>query len=131
MDKIMNNNNGYLGDLIETAIDVIQYQVELRTDGNIARDDIDGLLDEYADQITGNDNGATPNRIYTGDAKEFYDANADTEELLEWLKDVDSVGLMAKYYAEDNYNALDVLEAIRVYEANREAIVDAVYNYYK
>lgn len=129
----MNNQNGYLGDLIDTAIDVIQYDVDRwRNDGeDITRDDIDNVLDQYADQITGNDNGATPDRIYTGDAKEFYDANADTEELLEWLKEVDSVGLMAKYYAEDNYNSLDVLEAIRVYEANRDAIVDAVYNYYK
>lgn len=127
------NNNGYLGDLVDTAINTMQYQVgKWRNDyGDITRRDIDGLLDQYADQITGNDNGATPNRIYTGDAKEFYEANADTTELLEWLKDTDSVCLMAKYYAEDNYNALDVLEAIRVYEANRDAIVDAVYDYYK
>lgn len=129
----MDNQNGYLGDLIDTAIDVIQYEVDRWRNNNetITRDVIDNVLDQYADQITGNDNGATPGRIYTGDAKDFYDANADTEELLEWLKETDSVALMAKYYAEDNYNALDVLESIRVYEANRDAIVDAVYNYYK
>lgn len=129
----MDKQNGYLGELIDTAIDVIQYQVDKwRNDyGDITRDDIDGLLDQYHDEITGNDNGATPSRIYTGDAKDFYDANADTNELLEWLKETDSVALMAKYYAEHNYNALDVLESIRVYEINRDAIVDAVYNYYK
>jgi len=130
----MNNNNGYLGDLIDTAIDVTQYEVDWwrnNGDNDITRDNINGLLDQYADQITGNDNGATPNRIYTGDAKEFYDANADTVALCAWCEEWDGLGTFAKACAEDNYNTLDVLEAIRVYEANRDDIVDAVYNYYK
>lgn len=126
-------NNKYLEDVINNAIDTIQYQVDKwRNDGeDITREDIDNVIDEYHDTITGNDNGATPTRIYTGDAREFYENNANTDELHEWLEDCDSLDLMAKYYADGNYNALDVLEAIRVYETNRDAIVDAVYEFYK
>lgn len=122
----------YLESITNNAIETIQYQIDKwRADGvDITRDDIDGALDQYYDTITGNSTGATPTRIYNGDAREFYENNANTDELREWLEDCDSLDLMAKYYAEGNYNALDVLESIRVYEYNRDSIVDAVCKYY-
>ena len=125
--------NKYLEDLKDNMIDAIGYQVsKWLADGvTITREVIDNTIDQYYDTVTGNDYGATPNRIFTCDAEAFYYANADACELLEWLEGTGSTDLIAKCYAEGDYNTLDVLESCRVYEANRDAIVDAVCDYYR
>lgn len=124
--------NGYLEDIVNNAIDAVQEQVNRwRADGeDIIRNDIDNLIDQYHDEITGNDVGAVPGRIYTADARDFYKANADATALCEWCKEWDGLETFAKACAEDNYNTLDVLEAIRIYDNNRDAIVDAVCEHY-
>lgn len=131
----MDKQNGYLGDLIDTAIDVVQYQVDRwrnDNDGDITRDNIDNLLDQYHDEITGNDNGAAPTRIYYDDAEAYFKANADGLALLAWCKDCGIADSdIAEAYSGGDYNKLDMLESCRVYEANRDAIVDAVCDYYR
>lgn len=129
-----NTNDNYYRDLVDNAIDYlvddIQHWREEDT-CSIVRENIDNLIDQYADRITGNDTGAAPGRIYTADARDFYEANADTVALCAWCKEWSGLDTFAKACAENDYNTLDVLECLRIYEARRDDIVDAVCDYYK
>lgn len=93
---------------------------------------LDEFIDRRADQLTGNDNGATPSRIYTADAKRFYcknveDSNINRAEFMDWIKCGDLTGTVAEAYLEGNWNTLDVLASIWTLETNAERITaDAI-----
>lgn len=125
--------NKYLEDLKDNMIDAIDYQVNKWLDDGITvtREVIDNTIDQYYDEVTGNDCGAAPTRIYHDDAEAYFKANADTLALLAWCKDGGIADTLAEAYSGGNYNALDVLESCRVYDENRDAIVNAVCEYYK
>lgn len=125
--------NKYLEDLTDNMIDAIDYQVNKWLDDGVTvtREVIDNTIDQYHDEVTGNDYGAAPTRIYHDDAEAYFKANADTLALLAWCKDGGISDALAEAYSGNDYNKLDVLESCRVYEANRDAIVDAVCDYYR
>ena len=125
--------NKYLDDLTENMIDAIDYQINKWLDDGVTvtREVIDNTIDQYHDEVTGNDCGAAPTRIYYDDAEVYFKANADTLALLAWCKDCGISDTLAEAYSGGDYNTLDVLESCRVYEANRDAIVDAVCDYYR
>lgn len=123
----------YLQDLTDNMIDAIDYQINKWLDDGVTvtREVIDNTIDQYYDEVTGNDYGATPTRIYHDDAEAYFKANADTLALLGYANDNGITDALAEAYSGGDYNKLDVLESCRVYEANRDAIVDAVCKYYE
>lgn len=125
--------NKYLDDITENMLDAIDYQINKWLDDGVTvtREVIDNTIDQYHDEVTGNDYGAAPTRIYHDDAEAYFRANADTLALLAWCKDNGIADTLAEAYSGGDYNKLDVLESCRVYEANRDAIVDAVCDYYR
>ena len=85
------------------------------------------FMDSRADQLTGNDNGATPSRIYTGDARDFYvknieESNDNRSEFMDWIEDMELTKRVASAYIEGNWNILDVLASIWTLETNAERI---------
>lgn len=124
--------NNYLETLKDNMIDAIDYQVNKWLDDGVTvtREVIDNTIDQYYDDVTGNDYGAAPTRIYHDDAEAFFKANADTLALLAYAKDNGITDTLAEAYSGSDWNTLDVLESCRVYDENRDAIVDAVCNYY-
>lgn len=124
--------NKYLESLKDDAIDYMEEQIDLWQKAGVAinRDNVDKALDQYYDDITGNNCGATPTRIYQADAEAFYSANADPVALRQFMEESDSADIMLRAYTEGDYNTLDVLESIRVFDECRDAIVDAVCKHY-
>lgn len=85
------------------------------------------FIDRRADELTGNDTGAAPSRIYTADAERFYRANIEESntnraEFMQWIKDSELTDKVAEAYIEGNYNTLDVLASIWTLETNAERI---------
>ena len=85
------------------------------------------FIDRRADELTGNDTGATPSRIYTADAERFYranieDSNTNQAEFMDWIDDLELTNRVATAYIEGNYNTLDVLASIWTLETNAERI---------
>lgn len=124
--------NNYLETLKDNMIDAIDYQINKWLDDGvtITREVIDNTIDQYYDEVTGNDYGAAPTRVYHDDAEAFFKAKADTLALLAYAKDNGITDTLAEAYSGSDWNKLDVLESMRVYDENRDAIVDAVCNYY-
>ena len=88
---------------------------------------LDEFIDRRSDQLTGNDNGATPGRIYTGDARDFYvknieESNDNRAEFMDWIEDLELTKRVADAYIEGNWNILDVLASIWTLETNAEQI---------
>ena len=88
---------------------------------------LDEFIERRADQLTGNITGATPSRIYTGDAKRFYRANIEDnydsrDEFMQWIEDLELTDKVATAYLEGNYNLLDVLASIWTLETNAKRI---------
>ena len=88
---------------------------------------LDEFIDRRSDQLTGNDNGATPGRIYTGDARRFYvrnieESNDNRAEFMDWIEDLELTDKVARAYLEGNWNILDVLASIWTLETNAEQI---------
>lgn len=85
------------------------------------------FIDRRADELTGNDTGATPSRIYTADAERFYragieDSNDNRAEFMQWIKDSELTDTVATAYIEGNWNTLDVLASIWTLELHAERI---------
>lgn len=125
--------NNYLESLEDNMIDAIDYQINKWLDDGVTvtREVIDNTIDQYYDEVTGNDYGAAPTRIYHDDAEAYFKANADPLALFAWCKDGGITDTLAEAYSGGDWNKLDVLESCRVYEANRDAIANAVCEYYK
>lgn len=95
------------------------------SDGTI--ESLDEFIDRRSDQLTGNITGATPSRIYTGDARRFYNANIEENndnraEFMDWIEDLELTDKVASAYIEGNWNILDVLASIWTLESNAEQI---------
>lgn len=131
--------NNYLTDLTDHLVTMLKDEVEydhrkpIRLNGETVEwsdgtsESLDEFIDRRADELTGNINGATPGRIYTGDAKDFYranveDSNINRAEFMDWIKCGDLTGSVAEAYLEGNWNTLDVLASIWTLETNTERI---------
>ena len=136
--------DNYLSDLVDNLATMLRdeaaydHRKPIRLNGDTvewsdgASESLDEFIDRRADELTGNDNGATPSRIYTADAKRFYhanveDSNIDRAEFMDWIKCGDLAGSVAEAYLEGNWNTLDVLASIWTLEMNAERITaDAI-----
>lgn len=135
----MDNITNYKADLIDHLATMLKEQEEydhrkpLRLNGDVVEwsdgtsEPLYEFIDLRADQLTGNDNGATPNRIYTGDAERFYranieESNANRSEFMDWIKALELSDRVASAYIEGNWNTLDVLASIWTLETNAERI---------
>ena len=133
------DNSNYKTDLIDTLAMMLRDQQDyehrkpLRLNGDIVEwsdgtsEPLWQFMDSRADQLTGSDNGATPNRIYTGDARRFYiknieEINDNRAEFMDWIEDMELTQRVASAYIEGNWNILDVLASIWTLETNAERI---------
>lgn len=131
--------DNYLTDLADHLATMLRDEAEydhrkpIRLDGDTVEwsdgtsESLDEFIERRADQLTGNDNGATPSRIYTGDAKDFYryhidDNYANRDYFMDWIEDCELTDKVARAYIEGNYNLLDVLASIWTLEMNAERI---------
>ena len=129
----------YQSDLIDNLVTMLRDEAEydhrkpIRLNGDTVEwsdgtsESLDEFIDRRADQLTGNDNGATPGRIYTGDARRFYNANIEEDndnraEFMDWIEDIELSDKVASAYIEGNWNILDVLASIWTLETNAERI---------
>ena len=132
-------NSNYKADLIDHLVDMLKDEarydhrkpIELNGDTVEWSDGTSESLDEFiecrADRLTGNITGATPSRIYTGDAKDFYryhieDHYDSRDEFMQWIEDLELTNRVATAYIEGNYNLLDVLASIWTLETNAKRI---------
>lgn len=132
-------DSSYEADLIDHLVDMLKDEadydhrkpIELSGDTVEWSDGTSESLDEFierrADELTGNINGATPGRIYTGDAKDFYrknieDDNDNRDYFMDWIDELELTDKVARAYIEGNYNTLDVLASIWTLESNAERI---------
>ena len=131
--------DNYISDLTDHLATMLRDEAEydhrkpIRLNGDTVEwsdgtsESLDEFIDRRADQLTGNDNGATPSRIYTGDAKRFYryhieDNYANRDYFMDWIEDCELTDKVATAYIEGNYNTLDVLASIWTLETNTERI---------
>lgn len=132
-------NSNYKADLVDNLVTMLKDEAEyghrkpIRLNGDTVEwsdgtsESLDEFIERRADQITGNDNGATPSRIYTDDAKRFYRANIEDDNdnrdyFMQWIDDLELTDKVASAYIEGNYNTLDVLATIWTLETNAERI---------
>lgn len=130
---------GYQSDLADNLVTMLKDEADydhrrpIELNGDIVEwsdgtsESLDEFIERRADQLTGNDNGAAPDRIYTGDAKRFYRANIEDnydnrDEFMQWIEDLELTDKAARAYIEGNYNTLDVLASIWTLETNAERI---------
>lgn len=136
--------NNYISDLVDNLVTMLRDEAEydhrkpIRLNGDAVEwsdgtnESLDEFIDRRADELTGNINGATPGRIYTGDARDFYrknieDDNDNRDYFMDWIDDSELTDKVARAYIEGNYNILDVLASIWTLETNAERITaDAI-----
>lgn len=131
--------DNYIADLTEKLVTMLKEEagydhrkpIELNGDtvdwSDGTAEPLHEFIDRRADELTGNDTGATPSRIYTADAERFYranieDSNTNRAEFMQWIKDSELTDAVAAAYIEGNYNTLDVLASIWTLETNAEDI---------
>ena len=136
---MQDNRIDYQSDLVDNLVTMLRDEAEydhrkpIRLNGDAVEwsdgtsESLDEFIDRRADQLTGNDNGATPGRIYTGDARRFYNANIEEDndnrsEFMDWIEDLELSDKVASAYIEGNWNMLDVLASIWTLETNAEQI---------
>ena len=136
---MQDNRIDYQSDLIDNLVTMLKDEADydhrkpIELSGGTVEwsDGTSESLDEFiecrADQLTGNDNGAAPDRIYTGDARRFYVENIEEDndnraEFMDWIEDLELTDKVATAYIEGNYNLLDVLASIWTLETNAERI---------
>lgn len=136
---MQDNSIDYQSDLIDNLVTMLRDELDyshrkpIRLNGDTVEwsdgtsESLDEFIDRRADQLTGNDNGAAPGRIYTGDARDFYrhhieDDNDSRDEFMDWIDDLELTDKVATAYIEGNYNTLDVLASIWTLETNAERI---------
>ena len=129
----------YKTDLVDNLVTMLKDEADydhrkpIRLNGDTVEwsdgtsESLDEFIERRADQLTGNDNGATPGRIYTGDARRFYNANIEENndnraEFMDWIEALELSDKVASAYLEGNYNLLDVLASIWTLETNAERI---------
>lgn len=136
---MQDNSIDYQSDLVDNLVTMLKDEAEydhrkpIRLNGDVVEwsdgtsESLDEFIDRRSDQLTGNINGATPGRIYTGDAKRFYRANIEDDNdnrdyFMQWIEDLELTDKVARAYIEGNYNLLDVLASIWTLETNAERI---------
>ena len=136
---MQDNRIDYQSDLIDNLVtmlrDELDYDhrkpIELSGDtvewSDGTSESLDEFIDRRSDQLTGNDNGATPGRIYTGDARRFFNKNIEEDndnraEFMDWIEALELSYKVASAYIEGNWNILDVLASIWTLETNAERI---------
>lgn len=139
----MDNITNYKADLIDNLATMLKdeatydHRKPLRLNGDTVEwsdgtsEPLAEFIDRRADELTGNDTGATPSRIYTADARRFYvknieDSNANRAEFMDWIEDMELTDKVASAYIEGNWNILDVLASIWTLETNAERITAEV-----
>lgn len=132
-------NSNYKADLIDHLVTMLKDEADydhrkpIRLNGDTVEwsdgtsESLDEFIERRSNELTGNITGATPSRIYTGDAKDFYryhiDDNYDNrDEFMQWIEDLELTDKVATAYLEGNYNTLDVLASIWTLETNAERI---------
>lgn len=140
----MDNITNYKSDLVDNLVTMLRDEADydhrkpLRLNGDTVEwsdgtaEPLHEFIERRADELTGNDNGATPSRIYTGDARRFYvknieENNDNRAEFMDWIDELELTDKVARAYLEGNYNILDVLASIWTLEINAERITaDAI-----
>ena len=129
----------YKTDLVDNLVTMLRDEADydhrkpIRLNGDAVEwsdgtsESLDEFIDRRADQLTGNDNGATPSRIYTGDARRFFNKNIEEDNdnrdyFMQWIEDSELTKRVADAYIEGNWNILDVLASIWTLETNAERI---------
>lgn len=135
----MDNITNYKADLIDHLASMLRDQQDyehrkpIRLNGDTVEwsdgtsESLTEFIDRRADELTGNINGATPSRIYTGDARDFYaknieESDANRSEFMDWVEELELTDKVASAYIEGNWNTLDVLASIWTLETNAERI---------
>lgn len=136
---MQDNSIDYQSDLIDNLVTMLKDEAEydhrkpIRLNGDAVEwsdgtsESLCEFIERRADQLTGNDNGATPSRIYTGDARRFYVKNIEEDNdnrdyFMDWIEDLELTDKVASAYIEGNWNILDVLASIWTLETNAERI---------
>lgn len=136
---MQDNRIDYQSDLIDHLVTMLKDEADydhrkpIRLNGDTVEwsdgtsESLDEFIERRSNELTGNITGATPSRIYTGDAKRFYrtnieDSNANRAEFMQWIEDLELTDKVATAYLEGNYNTLDVLASIWTLETNAERI---------
>ena len=131
--------DNYTTDLTDHLVTMLKDEAEydhrkpIRLNGDIVEwsdgtsESLDEFIDRRSDQLTGNITGATPGRIYTGDARRFFNKNIEEDndnrsEFMDWIEDLELTDKVARAYIEGNWNILDVLASIWTLETNAERI---------
>ena len=129
----------YKSDLVDNLVTMLKDEVEydhrkpIELNGETVEwsdgtsESLDEFIDRRSDQLTGNITGATPSRIYTGDARRFFNKNIEEDndnraEFMDWIEDLELTDKVASAYIEGNWNILDVLASIWTLESNAERI---------